>query len=116
MRLVSARWISLFVLIAGLATAATTAVGAAGRWKLGDDGSCSFDENDAGPDQCSPQPGRWKLGGDGNCYFDAQDSGPNQCLPFPTEPGALESSDPLPEGADRAAIEARAAPVLPSVK
>jgi hypothetical protein len=92
MRLVSARWISVLLLIVGLATVAQAAAGAAGRWKLGDDGSCYFDENDAGPDQCSPQAGRWKLGGDGTCYFDAQDSGPNQCLPLPTEPGALEQS------------------------
>jgi len=27
----------------------------------------------------SGQDGRWKLGGDGSCYFDANDSGPNQC-------------------------------------
>ena len=27
------------------------------------------------------QDGRWKLGGDGSCYFDANDSGPNQCEP-----------------------------------
>jgi hypothetical protein len=102
MRLVSARWISLLLLIVGLATMAQATAGAAGRWKLGDDGSCYFDENDGGPDQCSPQAGRWKLGGDGNCYFDAEDSGPNQCLPLPTEPGALEQSaisgtqDPAP--------------------
>src|SRR5215217_1204593 len=25
--------------------------------------------------------GRWKLGGDGSCVWDANDSGPNQCAP-----------------------------------
>jgi hypothetical protein len=27
------------------------------------------------------QTGRWKLGGDGSCYWDPNDSGPNQCDP-----------------------------------
>lgn len=58
------------------ATAATD-----GRWKLGGDGSCYFDPDDSGPDQCAPNPGRWKLGGDGSCYWDPDDSGPNQCTP-----------------------------------
>src|SRR5690242_16278263 len=31
-----------------------------GRWKLGGDGSCFFDPDDSGPDQCSPNLGRWK--------------------------------------------------------
>lgn len=52
----------------------------AARWKVGDDGSCYFDETDDGPDQCTPNLGRWKLDGD-NCYFDALDSGPDQCPP-----------------------------------
>ena len=56
-----------------------------GRWKLGGDGSCYFDPDDSGPDQCSPNPGRWKLGGDGNCYWDPADSGPNQCTPPATD-------------------------------
>lgn len=58
-----------------------------GRWKLGGDGSCYFDPDDGGPDQCSPNPGRWKLGGDDSCYWDANDSGPNQCTPPAAEPG-----------------------------
>jgi hypothetical protein len=58
-----------------------------GRWKLGGDGSCYFDPDDSGPDQCSPNLGRWKLGGDGSCYWDPADSGPNQCSPPAAEPG-----------------------------
>src|SRR5262245_10861897 len=60
-----------------------------GRWKLGGDGSCYFDPDDSGPDQCSPNAGRWKLGGDGSCYWDPADSGPNQCSP----PTAAETAD-----------------------
>ena len=61
--------------------------GAEGRWKLADDGSCYFDAEDSGPDQCDPTPGRWKLADDGSCYFDESDSGPDQCTPpLPTEP------------------------------
>jgi hypothetical protein len=54
--------------------------GAQGRWKIADDGSCTFDASDDGPDQCVP-PGRWKDDGNGGCYFDATDSGPDQCVP-----------------------------------
>lgn len=50
-----------------------------GRWKVADDGSCVFDANDSGPNQCDPSPGRNKLNADGTCYFDATDSGPDQC-------------------------------------
>lgn len=57
------------------------AVATDGRWKLGGDGSCYFDPDDSGPDQCSPNLGRWKLGGDGSCYWDPADEGPNQCTP-----------------------------------
>jgi hypothetical protein len=49
------------------------------RWKLADDGSCYWDSEDSGPDQCAPSPGRFKLDANGGCYFDANDSGPNQC-------------------------------------
>lgn len=52
-----------------------------GRWKLGGDGSCYWDPNDFGPDQCSEATGRWKLGGDGSCYWDPNDGGPDQCQP-----------------------------------
>jgi hypothetical protein len=72
--------------VAAKATAATTD----GRWKLGGDGSCYWDPDDSGPDQCSQVVGRWKLGGDGSCYFDANDSGPNQCEP-PAASGAAEA-------------------------
>jgi hypothetical protein len=60
-----------------------------GRWKLGGDGSCYWDPDDSGPDQCSQSGGRWKLGGDGSCYWDANDSGPNQCAP-PADSPAVE--------------------------
>jgi len=64
-----------------------------GRWKLGGDGTCVWDETDSGPDQCSPNPtGRWKLGGDGTCYWDAADSGPDQCSAAPAEAASLQSS------------------------
>ena len=62
-----------------------------GRWKLGGDGSCYWDPDDSGPDQCSQSPGRWKLGGDGSCYWDPDDSGPNQCSP-PAADG-IEATD-----------------------
>ena len=61
-----------------------------GRWKLGGDGSCYWDPDDSGPDQCSQNPGRWKLGGDDSCYFDPADSGPNQC-----SPPAAEGVEPM---------------------
>jgi len=70
----------------GLAVTPTAA--AEGRWKLGGDGSCFFDPDDSGPDQCSANGGRWKLGGDGSCVFDANDSGPNQCEPPAEAPAA----------------------------
>jgi hypothetical protein len=74
-----------FLLIAcvTLCLAVTTSVpssGAQGRWKVGDDGSCTFDASDDGPDQCDPTPGRWKDDGSGGCYFDENDSGPDQCV------------------------------------
>lgn len=62
-----------------------------GRWKLGGDGSCYFDPDDSGPDQCSQSPGRWKLGGDGSCYWDPADEGPNQCTPPATD--GIEATD-----------------------
>jgi subtilisin family serine protease len=52
-----------------------------GRWKLNYDGSCYWDPNDSGPDQCDPDLGRWKLANDGSCYWDPNDSGPDQCVP-----------------------------------
>jgi hypothetical protein len=62
-----------------------------GRWKLGGDGSCYFDPDDSGPDQCSQNPGRWKVGGDGACYWDPADSGPDQCTPPATD--GIEPTD-----------------------
>jgi hypothetical protein len=77
-----------------LSTASTVTDRAAattdGRWKLGGDGSCYWDPDDSGPDQCSQSGGRWKLGGDGSCYWDASDSGPNQCAPAAAESPAVE--------------------------
>jgi len=74
---------------AGVATSPTAAATADGRWKLGGDGSCYWDPDDSGPDQCA-QPGRWKLGDDGTCYWDADDAGANQCEP-PAEAPAVEA-------------------------
>ena len=74
------------VMNTGVAT--KPAATADGRWKLGGDGSCYWDPDDSGPDQCSQSSGRWKLGGDGSCYWDANDSGPNQCEPPAAEAAA----------------------------
>ena len=68
-------------------TAMNPAATTDGRWKLGGDGSCYWDPDDSGPDQCSQNLGRWKLGGDGSCYWDANDEGPNQCAPAADSPG-----------------------------
>jgi hypothetical protein len=76
--------------VTGATAISPAAAAAEGRWKLGGDGSCSWDPDDSGPDQCSPISGRWKLGGDGSCYWDANDSGPNQCEP-PAESAAAEA-------------------------
>jgi hypothetical protein len=79
-----ARLACLLLLAVGIAAATSVVYGADGRWKLGGDGSCYFDPNDSGPDQCSPPTapaGRWKLGGDGSCFWDPNDSGPDQCTP-----------------------------------
>lgn len=65
----------------GAASSLRSTLNQDGRWKLGGDGSCYFDPDDSGPDQCAPNLGRWKLGGDGTCYWDPGDSGPNQCQP-----------------------------------
>ena len=70
----------------GTVTKPAAAATSDGRWKLGGDGSCYWDPDDSGPDQCSPNQGRWKLGGDGSCYWDASDSGPNQCEPASAAP------------------------------
>jgi hypothetical protein len=73
---------------------AVHASGPDGRWKLGDDGSCTFDPADTGPDQCDPTPGRWKIGDDGSCVFDADDNGPDQCQPAQT-PDSTVTQDGL---------------------
>jgi hypothetical protein len=52
-----------------------------GRFKKGGDDSCKWDANDVGPDQCRPPKGRWKKGGDNSCTWDANDGGPDQCNP-----------------------------------
>jgi hypothetical protein len=67
----------LLVVLAILGTSASTVH--ADRWKLADDGSCYFDANDSGPDQCAPTPGRYKLDSNGACYYDPNDTGANQC-------------------------------------
>lgn len=55
-----------------------------GRWKW-NGAQCVFDQNDTGPDQCTPgqnptPTGRWKWQGD-RCEWDANDAGPDQCIP-----------------------------------
>jgi len=66
-----------------------------GRNKAGPGGTCVFDPNDSGPDQCTlsgtsgtpPSGGRFKGGPGGTCVFDPNDSGPNQCTPAVVIPG-----------------------------
>ena len=70
-----------------------------GRWKLGGDGSCYFDANDSGPNQCEPNlptpsprsAGRWKVGENDACYFDPNDSGPDPVQRSRITNGSLES-------------------------
>ena len=61
-----------------------------GRFKAAPDGTCTFDPNDSGPDQCTPAVvipgnppvgGRFKAGPGGTCVFVPNDAGPNQCTP-----------------------------------
>jgi hypothetical protein len=61
-----------------------------GRFKAAPDGTCTFDPNDSGPDQCTPAVvipgnppvgGRFKAGPGGTCVFVPNDGGPNQCTP-----------------------------------
>lgn len=74
------RWpvVGIVLLVAGMLVTSASTV-RADRWKLADDGSCYFDPNDVGPDQCVPEPGRYKLDGNGACFYDPDDVGPNQC-------------------------------------
>ena len=77
------RRFSAFVVLTAM-IAAAAAVGAQdarkGRFKV-DGGSCVWDANDTGPDQCQPQvPGRFKKEKD-SCVWDAKDKGPDQCTP-----------------------------------
>jgi hypothetical protein len=76
----------------GAATSLRSTLDQDGRWKLGGDGSCYFDPEDSGDDQCSPTLGRWKLGGDGSCNWDPDDSGPNQCTPPAADPGVTRDA------------------------
>jgi hypothetical protein len=95
--------ICLLVLVVGLAAAAAAASKSDGRWKIGSDGGCYFDDTDSGPDQCLP-PGRWKIGDDGGCYFDAEDSGPNQCTPAESTASAVPQAATSSLRADRGRI------------
>src|SRR5215831_4260639 len=58
--------------------ATASAASPSGRFKAAPDGTCTFDPNDSGPDQCSPavvipgpptSGGRFKAGPDGSCVF-----------------------------------------------
>src|SRR6476661_4185945 len=72
-----------------------TAGTSSGRFKA-IDGTCVFDPNDSGPDQCTPavvvpgnppSGGRFKAGPGGTCVFVPNDAGPNQCTPAVVVPG-----------------------------
>jgi hypothetical protein len=97
MKLMSARWSILVLLVVGLAATTSTVIGSEGRWKQADDGSCYWDSTDSGPDQCDgpgPTVGRWKLAPDGTCVWDAEDSGPDQCADTEAE----QATDSLDDG------------------
>jgi hypothetical protein len=79
-RLLLGLWLTLVLAL----VAAVPGMAAEGRWKLAGDGTCYFDPDDEGPDQCTR--GRWKIGAEGSCYFDGFDDGPDQCSP--TDPDA----------------------------
>jgi hypothetical protein len=101
------KWICLAVFAVTVAASAA-ASSVDGRWKIGNDGACVFDESDSGPDQCDPDAGRWKLGDDGGCYFDAQDTGPNQCVP-PAPAPTVASVDPSSDHTSAPALEVTSA-------
>jgi hypothetical protein len=70
--------------------AQASATSPSGRFKAAPDGTCTFDPNDSGPDQCTPavvipgpptSGGRFKAGPGGTCVFVPNDGGPNQCTP-----------------------------------
>lgn len=76
-------------------------VEANGRWKWSGS-QCVFDENDSGPNQCTPgetpnPAGRWKWMGD-RCEWDANDDGPNQCTPASITVPYLSSGQQLLPG------------------
>ncbi len=96
MKLMSARWSWLILLVVGLAAATSAVNGYEGRWKIADDGSCYWDSTDSGDDQCDgpgPTLGRWKLTPDGGCVWDADDSGPHQCSPPETATATGPATD-----------------------
>jgi hypothetical protein len=73
-----------------------------GRFKASPDGTCIFDPNDSGPNQCTPavvipgnppSGGRFKAGPGGSCVFVPNDGGPNQCTPAGT-PSTPPSTSP----------------------
>jgi hypothetical protein len=99
MKMMSVRWSLLLVLVVGLVAATSAVSGFEGRWKLAGDGSCYWDANDSGPDQCPPTTptGRWKLGSDDSCVWDASDSGPDQCTPPADSPTAERRADSMDE-------------------
>lgn len=74
--------VALPVLLLLTVTVSEPLSAAAGRYKAGPNGSCVWDPNDNGPDQCKPvdKRGRFKKDGD-KCVWDPNDTGPNQCEP-----------------------------------
>ena len=51
-------------------------------------------------------PGRWKLGGDGSCYWDEYDSGPDQCTPPGGGGGTCYDGEPGPCATQQEMVEA----------
>jgi hypothetical protein len=64
-----------------------------GRYKLDGSGTCYWEPNDSGADQCQMPTGRWKDDGNGGCYWDPNDSGPDQCLQVSQVPDPIHSSE-----------------------
>src|SRR5689334_13824389 len=66
--------------LAGAVAGASTAAGAAGRYKK-DGNKCVWDAKDTGPNQCTPAvEGRFKKEGNA-CVWSAGDKGADQCRP-----------------------------------
>jgi hypothetical protein len=99
MRCIRVAMLFAFVLVVWVSGFLSVDLAEAGRWKVGTGGTCYWDANDNGPNQCDPNAppptGRYKWSG-WHCYWEPNDSGPNQCDPSTTEVG--EATDDVGTG------------------